>query len=268
MNVKLLLAVLCCFFFFHITLFAQTPDTAGFGVGTPPQIDTEMFEESAGMHATLKEKFIEGDWRWMTPILLCFIFGLAIIIQRIIMLNLKTTNTQKLLRKLDAELSKGNIEGAEEVIKYTRGPIASIFSQGLRRSAEGIDIVEKTIISHGSVQMSLLERGLVWVSLFVSLAPMLGFLGTVVGMVVAFDNIEAAGDISPRLVAGGIKIALLTTVAGAYSGNWHEYAPFSNQQPGSFCRCSTNCCCRLAYLGCCPRIYIRYSTDFKHYMAK
>ncbi|HLF34812.1 MAG TPA: MotA/TolQ/ExbB proton channel family protein [Cyclobacteriaceae bacterium] len=170
--------------------------------------------EEKTFHQAVKEKFIEGGVPFMTPILLCFIVGLAIAIERIITLNLSGTNTKKLLNNVENALNEGGIEGAKEACKNTRGPVASIFTQGLLRISEGVDIVEKSIISYGSVEMSRLERGLIWISLFISLAPMLGFFGTVVGMVSAFDAIEAAGDISPSLVAGGIKVALLTTVAG------------------------------------------------------
>jgi biopolymer transport protein ExbB len=150
----------------------------------------------------------------MTPVLLCLIFGLAIALERIVTLNMATTNTKKLLLKVEDALASGGIEAAKEITRDTKGPVASIFTQGLMRYAEGIDMVEKSIVSYGSVEMGRLEKGLIWVSLFIALAPMLGFFGTVVGMIFAFDTIEAAGDISPSIVAGGIKIALLTTVAG------------------------------------------------------
>lgn len=165
-------------------------------------------------HQILKQKFIEGDPLWMGIVLITLILGLAISIERIIYLNLATTNTDRLLMKIEEALKSGGIQAAKEVCRNTRGPVASIFYQGLDRSHEGIDVVEKSIISYGSVQMGLLERGVSWISLFIALAPMLGFLGTVVGMILAFDAIEAAGDISPSLVAGGIKVALLTTVFG------------------------------------------------------
>jgi biopolymer transport protein ExbB len=142
------------------------------------------------------------------------IIGLAIVVERIIYLNLATTNTKKLLSKIEDAMKSGGVEAAKELCRNTRGPVASIFYQGLDRAHEGVEIVEKSITSYGSVQMAQLERGLVWISLFIALAPMLGFMGTVVGMIQAFDAIEAAGDISPSLVAGGIKVALLTTVAG------------------------------------------------------
>ncbi len=170
--------------------------------------------EEQTFHQAIKTKFIEGGWQFMSIVLLCLILGLAVAIERIITLNLSTTNTKKLLSNVEEALSSGGVEAAKDVCKNTRGPVASIFTQGLLRISEGIEMVEKSIISYGSVEMGRLERGLVWISLFISLAPMLGFMGTVIGMIDAFDAIEAAGDISPSLVAGGIKVALLTTVGG------------------------------------------------------
>jgi biopolymer transport protein ExbB len=169
---------------------------------------------SEGLHYVIKQKFIEGGWEWMSPVLICLIIGLAIVVERTIFLNLASTNTTKLLTKIEDAMKSGGVEAAKEVCRSTRGPVASIFYQGLDRSSEGIEIVEKSIVSYGSVQMAQMERGLIWINLFIALAPMLGFMGTVVGMIAAFDAIEAAGDISPSLVAGGIKVALLTTVAG------------------------------------------------------
>ena len=175
-------------------------------------------ETDQTFHQRVKEKFIEGGWQFMGAVLLCLIIGLAISIERIITLNLATTNTNKLLANVEDALHEGGVEAAKEVTKNTRGPVASIFTQGLMRLNEGIDMVEKSIIAYGSVEMGRLEKGLVWVSLFISLAPMLGFMGTVIGMISAFDAIEAAGDISPQIVANGIKVALLTTVAGLIVG--------------------------------------------------
>lgn len=166
------------------------------------------------MHQVLKTKFMEGGVGWMSPILLCLILGLAIVIERVIYLNLSTVNTKKLLNKVEEALKTGGVEAAKEVCRNTRGPVASIFYQGLDRSGEGIDVVEKSVIAYGSVQSGNLENGMSWISLFIALAPMLGFMGTVVGMIAAFDSIEAAGDIAPSMVAGGIKVALLTTVGG------------------------------------------------------
>lgn len=174
--------------------------------------------ESATFHQVVKQKFIEGDYRFMSLVLICLILGLAISIERIITLNLATTNTDKLLNNVESALEAGGVDAAKEVTKKTRGPVASIFTQGMLRMSEGIEMVEKSIISYGSVEMGRLERGLVWISLFISLAPMLGFMGTVIGMIAAFDAIEAAGDISPQIVARGIKVALLTTVAGLIVG--------------------------------------------------
>ena len=176
--------------------------------------DATATTEGPEMTQVIKQKFIEGDWKYMSPVLVCLILGLAIVIERIISLNLATTNTTKLVKKVEDALEDGGPDAALEVTKASRGPVASIFTQGLMRYSEGIEMVEKAIISYGSVEMGKLEKGLVWVSLFISLAPMLGFMGTVIGMIGAFDAIEAAGDISPSLVAGGIKVALLTTVAG------------------------------------------------------
>lgn len=173
---------------------------------------TEPQQES--FTQAMKTKFIEGGWDFMSTVLVCLILGLAIAIERIITLNLATTNTKKMLEKVEKALSEGGIDAATEVTKASRGPIASIFTQGLMRWSEGLDMVEKSIMAYGSVEMGKLEKGLVWISLFIALAPMLGFLGTVVGMIQAFDAIEAAGDISPTLVAKGIKVALITTVGG------------------------------------------------------
>lgn len=150
----------------------------------------------------------------MATIILCLIFGLAIAIERIIYLNLATVDTDKLVKKVDEALNNGGVDAAKEICRNTRGPVASIFYQGLSRMDQGLDVVEKSITSYGSVQMGQLESGLTWIALFIALAPMLGFLGTVVGMVGAFDAIEAAGDISPTVVAGGIKVALITTIGG------------------------------------------------------
>ncbi len=174
----------------------------------------EAPEAPKSLHQQLKTKFIEGGAGFMGVVLIALILGLAIAIERIIYLSLASTNTDKLLSDVEEALNSGGIEAAKEVCRNTRGPIASIFYQGLDRSNEGIEVVEKSVIAYGSVQMGLLEKGITWISLFIALAPMLGFMGTVIGMIGAFDAIEAAGDISPSLVAGGIKVALITTVSG------------------------------------------------------
>lgn len=189
---------------------AATPEE----VVAPAEGAEAAAEEEQSGHKVLVQKFIEGDPGFMALPLICLILGLAIAIERIISLNMGSVNTTKFLGQVEDALKSGGVEGAKEVCRNTRGPVASIFYQGLDRSGEGIDMVEKSVVSYGSVQMGQLERGLVWISLFIALAPMLGFLGTVIGMIQAFDDIEKAGDISASIVAGGIKVALLTTVAG------------------------------------------------------
>ena len=166
------------------------------------------------IYQAIKTKFIEGGPGFMATVVLCLIFGLALSIERIIYLNLATTNTNKLLASVEEALKNGGVEAAKEVCRTTKGPVASIFYQGLDRMDQGVEMVEKSVVSYGGVQMGLLESGLSWITLFISIAPSLGFLGTVIGMIGAFDAIEAAGDISPNVVAGGMKVALITTVAG------------------------------------------------------
>ncbi|TVR31429.1 MAG: MotA/TolQ/ExbB proton channel family protein [Balneolaceae bacterium] len=171
----------------------------------------------AGFFNVIVEKFNEGG-EFMWPVLIALILGLAIFLERIITLNLADINTRKFILEVQQALQDGGIPAAQELCAQTRGPVASVFQAGLMRADEGIDAAEKAITTYGSIEMSFLERGLVWLSLFISIAPLLGFLGTVVGMIEAFDAIEAAADISPSLVARGIKIALLTTAAGLLAG--------------------------------------------------
>ncbi|MCK7589226.1 MotA/TolQ/ExbB proton channel family protein [Subsaxibacter sp. CAU 1640] len=198
------------------TTFATT--TATTTVATLAQEEDETAaapaEEELGFHQELKKRFIEGGPGFMGIVLLCLILGLAIAIERIIFLNLSTTNTKKLTQDVEDALNSGGVEAAKEVCRNTKGPVASIFYQGLDRTDEGIDAVEKAVVAYGGVQMGQLEKNVSWISLFIALAPMLGFMGTVIGMIQAFDKIEAAGDMQPSLVAGGIKVALLTTVFG------------------------------------------------------
>jgi len=170
--------------------------------------------ESLGFHQELKKRFIEGGPGFMGIVLLCLILGLAIAIERIIFLNLSTTNSKKLIEDVEDALASGGVESAKDVCRNTKGPIASIFYQGLDRANEDLDAAEKAVVAYGGVQMGQLEKNVSWISLFIALAPMLGFMGTVIGMIQAFDKIEAAGDMQPSLVAGGIKVALLTTVFG------------------------------------------------------
>ncbi|MGB5321077.1 MotA/TolQ/ExbB proton channel family protein [Lutimonas sp.] len=165
-------------------------------------------------HQVLKQRFIEGGPFFMGIVLVTLILGLAIAIERIIYLNMATTNTEKLVNDVEEAMGTGGVEAAKELCRNTKGPVASIFYQGLDRMDEGVDAAEKAVVAYGGVQMGLLEKNVSWLSLFIALAPMLGFMGTVIGMISAFDSIEAAGDISPAVVAGGIKVALLTTVFG------------------------------------------------------
>tara|TARA_B100001250_G_scaffold404526_1_gene420629 strand:+ start:758 stop:1597 length:840 start_codon:yes stop_codon:yes gene_type:complete len=195
-------------------LMEEIVETAEENPVTAEPTTAKTEEKSASFHQIIKQKFIEGGPAFMGIVLLCLILGLALAIERIIYLNMASTDTEKLLNDVEGALNSGGVDAAKEVCRNTKGPVASIFYQGLERSNEGIEMVEKSIISYGSVQMGLLEKGLSWISLFIALAPMLGFMGTVIGMIGAFDAIEAAGDISPSLVAGGIKVALLTTVFG------------------------------------------------------
>lgn len=167
-----------------------------------------------GLHYVLKDKFIQGGAIWMTPVLICLILGLALVIERVFYLNLASVNSAKLLDKIEEALKNGGTEKAKVLCADTKGPLAAVFFQGLDRYNEGMESVEKAVESYGGVQMGKLETNLSWISLFMALGPMLGFLGTVVGMVQAFDDIERAGDISPTIVAGGMKVALLTTVFG------------------------------------------------------
>jgi biopolymer transport protein ExbB len=195
----------------NATTLATTTTTT---VTSVTQDDTATADEDLTFHQELKKRFIEGGPGFMGIVLLCLILGLAIAIERIIFLNLSTTNTKKLTQNVEDALNSGGIEAAKEVCRNTKGPVASIFYQGLDRADEDIDAAEKAVVAYGGVQMGQLEKNVSWISLFIALAPMLGFMGTVIGMIQAFDKIEAAGDMQPSLVAGGIKVALLTTVFG------------------------------------------------------
>jgi biopolymer transport protein ExbB len=180
----------------------------------PEAVEEAAAPTEASFTQELKKRFIEGGPGFMGIVLICLILGLAIAIERIIYLNLATTNSQKLTAGVEEALSSGGVEAAKELCRNTKGPVASIFYQGLDRVNEGVDSAEKAVVAYGGVQMGQLEKNVSWISLFIALAPMLGFMGTVIGMIQAFDKIEAAGDMQPSLVAGGIKVALLTTVFG------------------------------------------------------
>ena len=193
---------------------SHTPVMAQDGAGTAQATEAQAAADTPSGHQGFKQRFIEGDPVWMAPVLICLILGLAICIERIIYLNMATTNTTKLLTSVEDALRSGGSDAAKEVCRNTRGPIAGIFYQGLDRAHEGVHIVEKSVIAYGGVEVGRLEKGLSWISLFIALAPMLGFLGTVIGMILAFDMIAQANNISPAIVASGIKVALLTTVFG------------------------------------------------------
>ena len=169
---------------------------------------------SGGFHQALKTKFIEGGATFMSLVAICLILGLAFALERIIYLSLADADSKTLLNRVGESLDKGDVEGAKDLARNTRGPIASIVYQGLLRIDQGPDTVERSVVSYGGVQSGLLERNFSWITLFIAIAPSLGFLGTVIGMVKAFDDIQRAGDMSPTIVAGGMKVALITTIGG------------------------------------------------------
>jgi len=171
-------------------------------------------EESEGLHQTLRDKFIDGGSGFMSVIAAVLIVGLALCIERIIYLSLSEINAKKLMTNIEEKVEAGDIEGAKTLCRETRGPVASICYQGLLRMKESAEAVERSVRSYGSVQIAKMERGCSWITLCIAVAPSLGFLGTVIGMVMAFDRIELAGDISPTIVAGGMKVALITTIFG------------------------------------------------------
>jgi biopolymer transport protein ExbB len=174
----------------------------------------EVLQESGGLHQAIKTRFIEGSALFMSFIALTLIVGLSFCLERIIYLNLAQINTKKFLSEIENLLEKKDVKAAKELARNTRGPVASICYQALSRIREEIDIIDKSITSFGSVQIGLLEKNLSWITLFIAVAPALGFLGTVLGMIKSFDNIQQFGDMSPTIIAGGMKVALITTVAG------------------------------------------------------
>lgn len=193
---------------------AAVSDAANAGTTDNSKKKEEAKKPELTFTQQLKQKYIEGDVVWMTPVLICMIIGMALSIERVIYLNLSTINTSKFLQDVEKALQNGGVDAAKELCRNTRGPIASIFYQGLDRSSEGLDMVEKSVVAYGGVQMGNLEKGLSWLQLFIALSPMLGFLGTVIGMIQAFDKIVEDGQVSPTTVADGIKVSLLTTVFG------------------------------------------------------
>ncbi len=194
---------------FGSTQLAQAQDAPAAG-----QTETVAPAESGGIHKELKIKYIEGSAFFMSFISIALVIGLAFCIERIIYLSLAEINTKKFVASIEAAMEKGDVEGAKDIARNTRGPIASIYYQGLMRLDQGLDVVEKSVVSYGGVQAGYLEKGCSWITLFIAMSPSLGFLGTVIGMVQAFDKIQQVGDISPTVVAGGMKVALITTIFG------------------------------------------------------
>ena len=171
-------------------------------------------EETMGFHQALKTKFIEGNAGFMSLVAVALVIGLAFCIERIIYLSLSEINAKKLMQDIDAKVKAGDVEGAKDLCRNTRGPVASICYQGLMRIDDTLEDIERSVASYGTVQVANLEKGCSWITLFIAMAPSLGFLGTVIGMVMAFDQIQQAGDISPTIVASGMKVALITTIFG------------------------------------------------------
>lgn len=171
-------------------------------------------EESKGVYQTLKTKFIEGNAGFMSLVALALVLGLAFCIERIIYLTMSEINTKRFMGEVDKLIESGDIEGAKELCRNTRGPVASVCYQGLVRIDEPTEEVERSVANYGSVMVANMEKGCSWITLFIAMAPSLGFLGTVIGMVMAFDQIQSAGDISPTIVAAGMKVALITTIFG------------------------------------------------------
>ncbi|KAA6301899.1 MAG: hypothetical protein EZS26_001902 [Candidatus Ordinivivax streblomastigis] len=170
--------------------------------------------ENEGIYQAIKTKFIEGNPYFMGIISLVLVIGLAFCLERIIYLTLTQINTKKFLSQTEDLLKKRNLDVAKQIAQNTRGPVASICYQALSRIDEEVDVIDKSITAYGSVQMGLLEKNLSWITLFIAAAPSLGFLGTVIGMIESFDQIQQFGDINPTIVAGGMKFALITTVGG------------------------------------------------------
>jgi biopolymer transport protein ExbB len=194
-------------------LFAIVAVIGAMTFGTS-QVAQAQEAESGGLHKELKTKYIEGSASFMSLVAIALVIGLAFCIERIIYLGLAEINTKKFVGQIEEALERGDVEGAKDIARNTRGPIASIYYQGLARIDQGLDQVERSVVSYGGVQAGYLEKGCSWITLFIAMAPSLGFLGTVIGMVQAFDTIQQVGDISPTVVAGGMKVALITTIFG------------------------------------------------------
>ena len=216
---KLFLVLAAATLSFGAAFAQETNEAPVQDVAVEQVVEADAVEELAGepMHFALMKKFLEGGWEWMLPVLVCLVLGLAIAIERILYLTFAQINTKKFVAEVEKLLNEKGVEAAKEFCRNTRGPIASIYYQGLSRYDQGLEAVEKAVVSYGSVQQGNMESGLSWISLFIALSPSLGFMGTVVGMIQAFDDIQAQATISPTVVAGGIKVALLTTMLGLIS---------------------------------------------------
>ena len=194
------------------SVVAEEPAVEEPAAEAPVQVAEE--EGLAGVHKTIKTKFIEGGAEFMALVAIAMVIGLAFCVERIIYLSMADVNTKKLMSKIADALANNNVEAAKDVCRNTAGPVAAICYQGLLRIDEGLETVERSVVSYGSLQSSMLEKNCSWITLFIAMAPSLGFLGTVIGMVMSFDEIQQKGDISPTIVAGGMKVALITTIYG------------------------------------------------------
>ena len=178
------------------------------------EMDDSTAVADDGAYTQLKKKFTDGGVWFMSLVALCLIIGLAFCIERIIYLTLSEIDAKKFMVHLEEKLKTEGVEAAKDLCRNTRGPIASICYQGLLRIGSSMEEVERSVSSYASVQVGKMEKGCSWITLFIAMAPSLGFLGTVIGMVMAFDQIEIAGDIGPTIVASGMKVALITTIFG------------------------------------------------------
>ena len=194
------------------SVVAEEPAVEESATEAPVQVTED--EGVAGVHKTIKTKFIEGGAEFMALVAIAMVIGLAFCIERIIYLSMADVNTKKLMAKIADALAKNDVEAAKDVCRNTAGPVAAICYQGLLRIDEGLETVERSVVSYGSLQSSMLEKNCSWITVFIAMAPSLGFLGTVIGMVMSFDEIQQKGDISPTIVAGGMKVALITTIYG------------------------------------------------------
>lgn len=197
-------------------VFAQQSDSIMLDNAALEMADTTAIDAAieGGAYTQLKTKFVEGGAGFMSLVALCLIVGLAVCIERIIYLSLSEINAKKFMVDVEKKLTEEGVEKAKELCRNTRGPVASICYQGLMHMDDEEDVIERSVSSYASVQIGNMEKGCSWITLCIAMAPSLGFLGTVIGMVMAFDNIETAGDISPTIVASGMKVALITTIFG------------------------------------------------------